>query len=147
MGKRPPILTYSGRERKLPVSILIEPSKKGNRKEGWKGDKGFVRNRDRSLSTFRDVDVWFFQPVVVRDSKVTSGTIILPRIPKFTAILIKVSTLRGWNGGGPDWFPFSSPRRRPCAGNIDPRRAVFCYRDRDAIGRRLRSFRPTKIER
>lgn len=85
----------------MPVSILIEPSKKGNRKEGWKGDKGFVRNRDRSLSTFRDVDVWFFQPVVVRDSKVTSGTIILPRIPKFTAILIKVSTLRGWNGGGP----------------------------------------------
>lgn len=61
---------YSGREGKLPVSILIEPSKKKAKKiekRVGKGDKGFVR--DRSLSTFRDVDVWFFQPMVVRDSK------------------------------------------------------------------------------
>ena len=100
--------------------------KKKNRRRG-------LEKRIKGLSA--RFDTCFFELAAVRDSKVTLGDNYSCPYSKVTAILIKVSTLRGWNGE-----PIGSHFLRHEDGNIDSRRAVFCQRNRDAIGWRLVRF-------
>lgn len=118
---------------KLTLSSPRPKKKKKSTKRVGKTDKGFVRNPDRCLSA--RFDTCFFELAAVRDSKVTLGDNYSCPYSKVTAILIKVSTLRGWNGE-----PIGSHFLRHEDGNIDSRRAVFCQRNRDAIGWRLVRF-------
>lgn len=136
---------------KLPVLTLSSPKKKKSfeRRVG-RADKGFVRNPDR-CRVYPHVSIRAVFPNsrvtlqdLVRDWKVTllEGDNYSCPYSKVTAILIKVSTLRGWNGE-----PIGSHFLRHIEdGNIDSERRGTSQKSRrdwlpDA------SFRPTKIER